>query len=49
MTKEQRTHHGERTVSSITAMKVGHTNKKLFSHIIYRNQLKIDEKLESKT
>jgi len=27
MTKEQRTYHGERTVSSINTMKVGHTKK----------------------
>ena len=27
MTKEQRTRQGERTVSSITAMKVGHTKR----------------------
>ena len=49
MTKEQRTYQGERTVSSITAMKVGHTNKEtILSHHIQKST-EINEKLESKT
>ena len=38
MTKEERTHHGERTVTSITAMKVGHTKKEtILSHHILKS------------